>query len=93
MGRNHLKALYLCLYQGVRNVYLPDHHFIERPLLVIVRVEIESGGRVGLRIGVDYEYFFLEHRERGGKINGGSGLAHSALLICYSDDFTHIMQK
>ena len=49
--------------------------------------ESERAGGVGLRIEVEKEDGFPPLGERGGKIDGGGGLAHAAFLVGDGDDW------
>ena len=42
------------------------------------------------KVGVDQQNGLFERSERGGQIHGRSGLAYSALLICYSYYLSHL---
>ena len=53
---------------------MPQH-----PLLAFVDCNAACG--VTLRVGVDKKNLFAECTETSGKVNGGRGLAHSALLV------------
>jgi hypothetical protein len=48
---------------------------------------------VALGVAVDEESLLLRCRQRCGKINRGSGLAHPSFLICYTYDFTHDLME
>ena len=49
----------------------------------------ESGGQVALGIKVDGENPLLGHGQTRGQVDGGGGLAHATLLICYCDHAGH----
>ena len=53
-------------------------------------VHAQSGGSIGLRIGVDHQYFLLQGSERSCQIDSRCSLAYTAFLIGQSDYFTHI---
>ncbi len=67
-----------------------DHDLVQSPFLVILRGEIQPRSRVRLRIRINHQHIFLQHRERSGEIDGGRGFSDPSFLIGNSDDFSHI---
>ena len=90
--RHHLKIVHLGLYQSVGDADAAYHRLVERALLVVVGREVQSGSGVRLRIGVDDQDLLLKNGEGSRQIDGGGGLAHSSLLICYCYYFSHKYQ-
>ena len=91
VGRNHMQSGEFRLYQGVLYVDLAYHNLVQRALLVIVRREVQTRSRVGLRIGVDYQDFAFQHGKRGSEVYRSRGFADTAFLVGYRYDFSHIM--
>ena len=90
VGGNHVEVLQLRLDEGVLRGDVPPDDLIQGAFLVVVRGEVQAGGRVGLRVRVDDEHFLLQDREGCGQVDGRRGLAHAAFLVRYGDDFSHI---
>ena len=65
-----------------------DQNVIDR-MAIVVALETEAGGGIGLRIAVDEQDLEPLERQAGGKIDGSGGFAHSALLIYDPDDLSH----
>ncbi|HSA58789.1 MAG TPA: hypothetical protein VLJ37_03815 [bacterium] len=53
-------------------------------------MDSKPAARIGLGVKIDDEGPFLRRRDRGGKINGGRGLAHTTLLIAKSNNYSHL---
>src|SRR6185437_7456962 len=67
---------------------LPEQHFA-RAALDRALVHPAAGGGIALRIDVDQQHAPSHHREGGGQIHGGGGLADPALLIRDRNDALH----
>ena len=52
-------------------------------------VHAQARRGVGLRVCVDNQDLLLKRGQRGGKVDGGGGLAYTALLVCQCDNFSH----
>ena len=55
--------------------------------------EAEPAGGVGLGIAVDQQRARAERGERGRQVDGGRGLADSALLVRDCDDASHRLRR
>jgi hypothetical protein len=62
-------------------------------MAVIVALESEAGGGIGLRIGIHQESFEALQRQACSQINGCCGLAHTSLLVDETDDLAHGIQE
>ena len=93
MGRYHLEVGDLRLDQGVPDVQFPYDYLVDGPFLVVVRRKIQAGRGVRLGIRIDDEDLLLEDSEGGCKVDGGCGLSHTAFLIGYGYDFSHVMDN
>ena len=78
------------LDECVADISFADHHFIEGPLLIVVRRKVQSGGRICLGISVYDEHFLLQYGQRRGQVYRGGSLADSTLLIGYCYYFSHV---
>ena len=64
---------------------LSEKHVVERlPVCGLCPNRPRRG--VALRIGIDEQHFQLRSCQGRCEIDGGGGLSHPALLICYGDD-------
>ena len=52
-------------------------------------VDAVAGSGIGLRVGIDNKHFAAFRGQRCGQINGCSGFAYSAFLVCYCYYFSH----
>ena len=91
--RYHMQSGHLSLDKRVFHGNRALHKLVQAAVPVIVGREIETGSRVGLGIGVDDQHFLFQSSERGGEVDGCSGLSHASFLVCYSYYFSHNMQK
>ena len=55
----------------------------------VISLDTDPGGGVPLRISVDQQGALLGHRQAGGEIHGGGGLANPAFLIRDRYDSSH----
>ena len=76
-GQNHL------LREAVAHKHVIDG------MAVVVALESEAGGGVGLRIAIHQQDFEAFQRQAGSKIDGGRGFAHSALLVDETENLAH----
>ena len=61
-------------------------------MAVIVALEAESGGSVGLGIAVDKEGLEAFERQAGSEVDGCGGFANSALLVDNAEYLAHCNQ-
>ena len=61
MRRNHMQSSDLCLNKAVCHIDLTDHYFIECPLLIVFRGEVQAGCRICLRVSIYNEDFLLKY--------------------------------
>ena len=59
------------------------------PVLHAGLLHAAAHGGIALRIQVDQQHASLRGRQRSGKVDGGGGLAHAALLVRHCDDAFH----
>ena len=71
---------------GVADVHLAVHQHVVDGQVQLVRVGAEAGGQRALRVEVHQQHAAAVFGERGGKVDGGGGLAHPALLVDHGDD-------
>ena len=67
---------------------LADHGFVDRQSL-IVAVDAQAAGGIGLRIDIDQQDVPALLRQTGAEIDGGRCLSNAALLAGNRDDSTH----
>lgn len=83
-----LQGVDVRVVQGLPHVGTVDEALVDGAFgLLDVHSQARRG--VGLRVGVDDQDFLFERGQRGGKVDGGGGLAHAALLVCHCNNFSH----
>ena len=65
------------------------HQDVIDGMAVVVALEAESGGGVGLGVAVDQEDLEAFERQAGGKVDGCGGFANSALLVDDAENLSH----
>ena len=73
---------------GLRRRCPADEHLVSARFHAALWDAIAGGG-VALRVEVYDEHFFAQRRHAGREVDGCGGLAHTALLVCNSNDFCH----
>jgi hypothetical protein len=69
------------------------HQHVINGVPVVVALETEAGGAVGLGVAVHQKDFEAFESEAGGQVDGRGGLADSALLIDYAEYLAHGFQE
>ena len=82
-----MQVVHFRLDQGVPNTDLANHDLVQRALLVAFGREIQAGGGICLRIGVNDEHLPLQYGKRSGKVDGCRRLTDAAFLVRNGDDF------
>ena len=70
------------------NILFADHRFVDRRF-DFSDIDSDAARRIGLRVAVHEEYFFLERGKRGGKVDRSGRFSHPTLLVGDCDDFSH----
>ena len=65
------------------------HEDVIDGMAVVIALEAEAGGAVGLGVAVDKEDFEAFESEAGSKVDGSGGFANSALLVDNAENLTH----
>src|SRR5947207_4511692 len=72
-------------HDGIAQLRFADQHVVGRAAPVAT-VDAKASGGVALRIEVDDQHALADRRECGTEIDGGGGLAYTALLVRQCQD-------
>src|SRR5690606_17918589 len=73
------------LQQHVLGADVPVHEQVVDREVELERVDAEADGERALRVEVDEQHLEAAFDEGGAEVDGGGGLAHSALLVDHGD--------